>query len=154
MKKMSKCILSILIGSFCILSAPQKSEAAVAPAAFGWYLGEMIYGYPQWPYYYRWRVVDLEKWPVAHRYLAPLSIGPYQRFEIQVTVYGRVSVIGGYSNYGSLAGCKAAQLALAPDIESLARVNKIGFYGPGYNVSASCTPSGTLAYQVAYNITG
>lgn len=154
MKKMSKFILSILIGSFCILSAPQKSEAAVAPAAFGWYLGEMIYGYPQWPFYYRWRVVNLEKWPVAHRYLAPLSIGPYQRFEIQVTAYGRVSVIGGYSNYGSLAGCKAAQLALAPDIESLARVNKIGFYGPGYNVSASCTPSGTLAYQVAYNITG
>lgn len=154
MNKFSKYTLSLLIGTLFAFSAPEKAKAAVAPAAFGWYLGEMIYGYPQWPFYYRWRVIDLEKWPVAHRYLAPLSIGPYQRFEIQVTAYGRVSVIGGYSNFGSLAGCKAAQLALAPDIESLARVNKIGFYGPGYNVTASCTLSGMLGYQVAYNIAG
>jgi hypothetical protein len=154
MTKFSKCTLSLLISTFCVFAAPQKANASIAPAAFGWYLGEMIYGYPQWPFYYKWRVKLMEMWPVAHRYYAPLSIGPYQRYEIQVTTYGRVSVIGGYSNFGSLAGCKAAQLALAPDIESLARVNKIGFYGPGYNVTASCTLSGMLGYQVAYNVAG
>lgn len=122
----------------------------MSPSAFGWTLGERIYG-PQWKKYYRWRVRELGKWPVAHRYNAFMSFGPYQRYEIQVTPFGKVSVISGISNYGSAKACKTAQLALSPQIAAMAEVNKIGFINAVYNVSSACTPTGTLTYQVSYN---
>lgn len=149
MKKKSLFLLGLFLATFISFSIPEKAQA-MSPSAFGWTLGERIYGYPQWKYYYRWRVIELGKWPIAHRYNAFLSIGPYQRYEIQVTPFGRVSVISGISNFGSSKACKTAQLALSPQIASLAAVNKIGFLGPGYNVTSSCTAIGTLAYQVAY----
>lgn len=137
---------TFLLALFMLI--PQSAKA-MSPSAFGWTLGERIYGYPQWPKYYRWRVADMGKWPIAHRYNAFMSIGPYQRYEIQVTPFGRVSVISGFSEYGSVKTCRAAQLALAPSVTSLSAINKFGFYGSGYNVTSTCTPGGTLSYQVA-----
>ena len=148
--KIKKKIMSAIFIVCSMLPIFTPVANAYAPSAFGWTLGEMIYGYPQWPHYYRWRVAELGVSPFATRYNAFLSIGPYERYEIQVTKYGRVSVISGISEFGSLKACLAAELALSPGLVTLTKTTRVGFNAGAYDVSSDCTPQGSLAYQVAF----
>lgn len=150
MKKINLLLIPIFISIFLMLIPTQAK--AYSPSAFGWTLGERIYGYPQWPKYYRWRLIDLGKWPVAHRYNAFMSVGPYQFYEIQVTPFGRVGHISGRSEFGSAKACKTAQLALSPGIASLAMTNKFGYTTGAYSIISGCSPMGTLVYEVFSNI--